>query len=67
MLNGKAIYLPTPEVPAGEAAGVVLVQVLVDEAGTVIEARAISGPKHLHAAAVTAARLAKFSANAVDG
>jgi hypothetical protein len=61
VLNGKAIYLPMPEVPAGEAAGVVMVQVLVDEQGGVIEARAISGPNHLHAAAVNAARLARFS------
>jgi hypothetical protein len=29
MLNGKAIYLPVPEVPAGDATGVVLVQVLL--------------------------------------
>ena len=67
MLNSKAIYLPTPEVPAGEAAGVVLVQVLIDEAGSVIEARAISGPNHLHAAAVTAARLARFSPTLLVG
>ena len=67
MLNGKAIYLPVPEVPAGEASGVVLVQVLVDESGTVIEARAISGPNHLHAAAVNAARLAKFSPTLLMG
>lgn len=67
MLNSKAIYLPTPEVPAGEASGVVLVQVLVDESGAVIEARAISGPNHLHAAAVTAARLARFSPTLLMG
>ncbi len=67
MLNGKAIYLPMPEVPAAEASGVVLVQVLVDEAGSVIEARAISGPAHLHAAAVNAARLAKFSPTLLMG
>jgi hypothetical protein len=61
VLNGKAIYLPMPEVPAGEASGVVMVQVLVDEQGAVIDARAVSGPAHLHAAAVNAARLARFS------
>jgi len=61
MLNSKAIYLPQPEVPAGEAAGVVLVQVLVDEQGTVIDARPVSGPQHLYAAAVNAARLARFT------
>jgi len=61
MLNGKAIYLPMPEVPAGEATGVVIVAIVVDEQGSVIEARAISGPQHLQAAAVNAARLARFS------
>jgi TonB-like protein len=61
MLNGKAIYLPMPEVPPGEASGVVLVAIVVDEGGNVIEARAVSGPQHLHAAAVNAARLARFS------
>src|SRR5204863_283254 len=39
MLNGKAIYLPTPEVPPGEASGVVLVAIIIDEQGNVMEAR----------------------------
>jgi protein TonB len=67
VLNGKAIYFPTPEVPAGEASGVVLVSVLVDEQGSVVEARAISGPAHLQAAAVNAARLARFSPTLLMG
>lgn len=67
MLNSKAIYLPTPEVPPGEASGVVLVAVVVDEQGNVIEARPISGPQHLHAAAVSAARLARFSPTMLMG
>lgn len=67
MLNGKAIYLPLPEVPAGEANGVVLVQVLIDEQGSVIEAKAASGPQHLHAAAVNAARLARFTPTLLMG
>jgi hypothetical protein len=67
MLNGKAIYLPVPEVPSGEATGVVLVAILVDEQGSVIEARAVSGPQHLHAAAVNAARLARFSPTLLMG
>jgi len=67
MLNGKAIYLPMPEVPASDASGVVLVAVLVDEQGTVIDARAVSGPAHLHAAAVAAARLARFSPTLLMG
>jgi protein TonB len=67
MLNGKAIYLPVPEVPAGEASGVVLVAILIDEAGSVIEARAVSGPANLHAAAVNAARLARFTPTLLMG
>jgi len=67
MLNAKAIYLPVPEVPSGEAAGVVLVQVLVDEQGSVIDARPVSGPQHLHAAAVSAARLARFNPTLLMG
>jgi hypothetical protein len=59
MLNGKAIYLPRPEVP-GEANGVVLVQVLIDEQGSVIDAKAVSGPQNLHSVCVSAARLARF-------
>jgi hypothetical protein len=67
MLNGKAIYLPLPEVPAGEATGVVLVQVLIDEQGSVVDARALSGPQHLHVPAVNAARLARFSPTLMMG
>src|SRR5829696_1003949 len=33
VLNAKAIYMPAPEVPAGDASGVVTIQVLVDEQG----------------------------------
>lgn len=67
MLNSRAIYLPQPEAAYGEATGVVLVQVLVDENGSVIEARAVSGPQHLQAAAVNAARLARFSPTMLMG
>lgn len=67
MLNSKAIYLPVPEAPSGEAQGVVMVAVVVDEQGSVIEARAVSGPPALHAAAVSAARLARFSPTLLMG
>jgi Gram-negative bacterial TonB protein C-terminal len=67
MLNGKAIYLPQPEGASSEATGVVLVRILIDEQGTVIEARAVSGPQNLHAAAETAARLARFSPTTLMG
>ena len=66
ILNGKAIYLPQPEASA-DATGVVLVQILVDEQGSVIEARAVSGPQNLQAAAVSAARLARFSPTLLMG
>ena len=66
-LNGKAIYLPLPDMPAGEKAGVVMVQVLVDEQGSVIDARAVSGPANLQAAAVNAARLARFLPTVLSG
>jgi len=67
MLNGKAIYLPVPEVPAGQATGVVMVAIVIDEGGAVVEARAVSGPAQLHAAAVNAARLARFSPTMLMG
>lgn len=67
MLNSKAIYLPQPEVASGEASGVVLVQVLVDEQGSVVDARPVSGPQQLHAAAVNAARLARFTPTLLMG
>ena len=67
MLNGKAIYLPVPEAPAGDANGVVIVAILVDEQGSVVDARAVAGPQHLQAAAVAAARLARFSPTLLMG
>jgi TonB family protein len=71
VLNGKAIYLPQPEYPAiaaqAKAAGNVTVQVLIDEAGTVISAHAVSGHPLLQAAAVTAARQARFSPTSLMG
>ena len=67
MLNTKAIYLPVPEAPSADAKGVVLVAVVVDEQGSVVEARAISGPSPLHATAVNAARLARFSPTLLMG
>jgi outer membrane biosynthesis protein TonB len=67
VLNSKAIYLPPPEMPPGEKPGVVMVQVLVDEQGTVIEARAVSGPLNLQTSAVIAARLARFLPTVLSG
>ena len=67
MLNGKAIYLPMPEASSGDANGVVIVAILVDEQGAVVDARAVSGPQHLQPAAVAAARLARFSPTLLMG
>jgi outer membrane biosynthesis protein TonB len=67
MLNGKAIYLPVPEVSASEASGVVLVAIIIDEQGSVVEARAVAGPAQLHQAAVNAARLARFTPTLLMG
>jgi protein TonB len=66
VLNGRAIYLPQPEAGA-DATGVVIVQVLIDEQGAVVEAKAVSGPQNLHAAAVNAARLARFTPTMLMG
>ena len=71
VLNGKAISLPQPPYPAiaraAHASGTVIVQVLVDENGNVISAHAISGHPLLQAAAVAAARAAKFSPTKLSG
>jgi len=66
MLNGKAIYLPRPDAPA-DANGVVLVQILIDEQGSVIDAKPVAGPQNLHALAVNAARLARFMPTVLSG
>lgn len=71
VLNGKAISLPKPQYPAGakatRAAGVVTVEVLLDEAGKVISARALDGSPFLRQSAVNAARLARFSPTVLSG
>ena len=65
VLNSKAIVLPLPEYPPiaarANAAGTVTVQILVDETGSVVNAHAIAGHPLLLAAAVAAARQARFS------
>ena len=65
VINGMATYLPKPVYSAlaktGHAAGVVTVQVLIDEYGKVVSARAISGHPLLQREAVQAAYLARFT------
>ncbi len=71
ILNGKATSLPKPVYPAvaraARASGTVIVQVTVDESGKVTEARAVSGHPLLQAAAVAAARSARFSPTLLSG
>lgn len=71
VLNGKAIKLPLPAYPAiakaAQASGNVEVEVTIDEDGNVIAARSVSGHPLLQAAAVTAAREAKFAPTRLSG
>jgi TonB family protein len=71
VLNGKAVSKPEPAYPATaravHATGVVTVQVTVDEKGDVVSAKAVSGHPLLQAAAVAAARQAKFSPTRLSG
>jgi len=65
VINGKATSLPKPNYPPAAIAtnvqGAVSVQVLIDETGRVVSAKAVSGNGLLKAAAEQAARNAKFS------
>ena len=71
ILNNKAVALPVPEYPAAakavRAQGAVNVQVTVDEEGNVISVAAVSGHPLLRAAAVNAAREAKFAPTQLSG
>jgi TonB family protein len=71
ILNSRAIDLPKPIYPAEakkvHAAGQVQVKVFLDEKGNVISAEAMFGPEALRAAAVDAAKRAKFNPTVVNG
>lgn len=71
VLNGKAISLPKPAYPPiarqAHASGTVVVQVTIDENGSVISATAVSGHPLLRAVAVSAARGARFSPTKLSG
>ncbi len=66
VINGTATSLPKPVYPPAakqvRASGAVNVQVLIDEKGNVVSATAVSGHALLRAAAVQAAKSAKFTA-----
>jgi VWFA-related protein/TonB family protein len=71
VLNGRAVSLPKPQYPPNarsmRAAGNVTVEVLLDEGGKVISARAVDGHPLLKPAAVAAARLATFTPTILSG
>jgi Ca-activated chloride channel family protein len=71
VLNGKAISLPVPVYPeaarSARVYGIVSVEVIIDEQGKVIEARAVSGQSVLHSSAVAAARRARFAPTKLSG
>ena len=71
VLNGKAISLPAPTYPdiarRMRQAGKVEVEVIVDENGKVISARATAGPTVLRDVAVEAAQRARFTPTKLSG
>jgi TonB family protein len=71
VLNGRALALGHPAYPplarAARVFGTVHVQVLIDEEGNVIGARAADGHPLLQAAAVAAARQSRFSPTLLEG
>lgn len=71
VMNGKAKHLTQPSYPAiarsARASGQVVVQILIDENGNVVEANAISGHPLLRGAAVNAARSSKFTPTLLSG
>lgn len=71
VLNGTALSLPAPLYPDSarrlRIAGLVAVEVVVDETGKVISAEATSGPAALREVAVQAALRARFSPTTLSG
>jgi TonB family protein len=69
-LRSRAINVPNPAYPpiarAAHASGTVEVAIVVDELGQVVSAKSISGHPLLQAAAVSAARYARFQPVLVD-
>ena len=71
VLNGTAVSLPSPSYPEAarrlRMAGLVTVEVVVDESGKVISAVATAGPAILRDVAVQAAMRARFSPTKLSG
>lgn len=70
-LNGRAIDLPKPDYPAeakkNHVTGQVQVKVILDVQGRIVSAEAVFGPAPLRAAAVAAAKRARFQPYIMDG
>src|SRR5215510_4593357 len=71
ILNDRAIELPKPVYPADakkdHISGQVQVKVILDETGKVVSAEAVFGPEELRAAAVEAAKRARFKPTLMGG
>ena len=71
VLNGMALNLPAPIYPETarrmHVSGLVEVEVILDETGRVISAKALSGPPSLRDVAVQAAYRARFSPTKLSG
>ena len=71
VITSKALSKPAPPYPAIAKAtgtqGPVNVEILIDEGGSVISARAVDGPPLLRAAAEQAARRARFTPTLLGG
>ncbi|MCD9186817.1 MAG: energy transducer TonB [Pyrinomonadaceae bacterium] len=71
ILNGKANALVKPQYPAAaravNASGAVKVEILIDEKGNVVSAKAVSGHPLLRAASEKAALESKFAPTFLDG
>ena len=71
VLNGRALSLPRPEYPidarAGGVSGQVVVEVEIDECGSVARVKVLSGPAPLRSACERSAKAARFSPTFVNG
>lgn len=71
VLNGKAVSKPAPTYPTAAkntgVAGTVVVQILVDESGQVVEAEPLCGHQLLATPAAEAARKARFTPTTLSG
>lgn len=71
MLNDRAVDLPQPVYPAeakkNRTAGQVQVKVVIDETGKILSTEVAWGPEVFHAAALAAAKRAKFGPILING